>query len=102
MPNHVHGVVTLIDSYRGTACRAPIIEQFGKPTVGSIPTVIRSYKSAVKKWCNENGFKHFQWQRNYYEYIVRGEKDLDKIRDYIIFNSGKWGEDRNNPKNFSK
>jgi hypothetical protein len=56
MPNHLHGILLINDTLiRARHCRAPTIEQnhipktekFGKPVSGSIPTVIRSYKSAV-------------------------------------------------------
>ncbi len=33
------------------------------------------------------------WQRNYFERIVRNEKELDRIRQYIIDNPRKWAED---------
>ena len=51
MPNHIHGIIW--HTGRGTARRAPTIdptiEQFGKPVPGSIPTIVRSYKSADRK-----------------------------------------------------
>jgi len=105
MPNHVHGIITIIDNdqnCRGVQLNAPTEnEYFSKisPKKNTLGVIVRTFKGSVKKWCNENCFKHFQWQRNYYEYIIRGEKDLDRIRDYIVFNPGKWGEDRNNSKN---
>jgi len=57
MPNHMHGII-IIDAGRGTAGnrndlhgelsrRAPTYEQLQKPVKGSIPTMIRSHKSAV-------------------------------------------------------
>ncbi|MFZ0612076.1 MAG: hypothetical protein WAM73_07560 [Desulfobacterales bacterium] len=48
MPSHIHGIVVIANG-RGTACRAPTMEQFGRPVSGSIPTVIRSFKSAATK-----------------------------------------------------
>lgn len=36
------------------------------------------------------------WQRNYYEHIIRNEKDLNNIRDYIINNPIKWATDDEN------
>ncbi|MFH1822071.1 MAG: transposase [Patescibacteria group bacterium] len=39
------------------------------------------------------------WQRNYYEHIIRNEKSLHRIRQYIINNPRKWHEDIENPKN---
>ena len=87
---------------RGVQLNAPTgNEYFSKilPKKNTLGIIVRTFKGSVKKYCNENGFKHFQWQRNYYEYIIRGEENLDKVRDYIISNSGRWNEDRNHPKN---
>jgi len=39
------------------------------------------------------------WQRNYYDRIIRSEKELDKIKKYIFENPSKWELDRNNPEN---
>ena len=48
MPNHIHGILVITDKSRDTACRVPTFENFGKPTSASLPTIIRSYKSAVE------------------------------------------------------
>ncbi len=39
------------------------------------------------------------WQRNYYEHIIRDEKELNQIRHYILENPAKWFEDEDNPIN---
>lgn len=100
MPNHVHGIIVLMGG-RGTACRAPTNEQFGKPVPGSIPTVMRSFKSAATKHINE--LRHTAgvpvWQRNYYEHIIRDENSMARIREYIINNPLQWALDRDNPAN---
>jgi hypothetical protein len=66
---------------RGTAGRAPIGEQFGKPTIGTIPAIIRSLKSAVTKRIHElRGLPGISlWQRNFYEHIIRNEKSMHPI-----------------------
>ncbi len=33
------------------------------------------------------------WQRNYYEHIIRGDHELNKIREYIINNPYNWKDD---------
>jgi putative transposase len=38
------------------------------------------------------------WQRNYYEHIIRNEKELNNIRGYIINNPIKWATDDENPR----
>ena len=99
MPNHIHGII-VIDG-RGTARRAPTCERFGQPTVGSIPTIVRAFKSACTKRINDmrNARGTPVWQRNYYEHVIRNEDDLDRIRQYIADNPVCWAEDENNPDN---
>lgn len=120
MPNHFHGILMMDKSGRGTACRArneyddnmgykgtarraPTVEQFAKPVAGSLPTIIRSFKSAVTKAINTIRNTHGQpiWQRNYYEHIIRDENELHAIRQYISENPLKWDMDNENPTNKS-
>jgi putative transposase len=37
------------------------------------------------------------WQRNYYEHIIRNDKELQEIREYIRYNPLKWNQDEENP-----
>ncbi len=96
MPNHFHGILILGE---GTARRAPTIEKFGQPVAGSIPTIIRSFKSAVTKCINEirNTPGAPVWQRNYYEHIIRNEADYTGIVEYIAHNPQQWAEDSLHP-----
>lgn len=101
MPNHLHGILIIGDLLNhiqpnNTSKK----EQFGKPVVGSIPTVIRSFKSAVTKRINlmRRIPEPPVWQSNYYESIIRIETGLDKVRQYIINNPRQWEIDQENPK----
>jgi REP element-mobilizing transposase RayT len=40
------------------------------------------------------------WQRNYYERIIRNEREMNRIRHYIINNPSQWDNDVNNPNNY--
>jgi len=108
MPNHVHGIISIIVG----ACHAvPLrssstindstehFERFGKPVSGSIPTIVRSFKSVVTKDINE--LRHTIgasiWQRNYFEHVIRDEESLNRIRQYILDNPARWDFDRENP-----
>ncbi|MCY4073381.1 MAG: hypothetical protein OXG60_18985 [Chloroflexi bacterium] len=33
------------------------------------------------------------WQRNYFDHVVRNEKSLQAIREYILMNPARWSED---------
>ena len=98
MPDHIHGIIFVDHARRGTACRAPTTERFGKPVAGSIPTIVRSFKSAVTKRIHEiPGIEYIAvWQRNYYEHIIRNDADLNRVRQYIEFNPQQWPFDREN------
>jgi putative transposase len=99
MPNHMHGIVVLTNVGARHAVPLPNTEQFGKPVSGSLPTIIRSFKSATTKRINEmrRTLGAPIWQRNYYEHIVRNEQELACIREYIATNSLHWALDRENP-----
>ena len=99
MPNHMHGIIMINDNRRGTIYRAPTQEQFQKPVSGSIPTIIRTYKAAVTRRIGREHNATGIWQRNYYEHIVRDEKDLQNKTDYIEANPMLWDKDDNNPSN---
>ena len=61
------------------------------PKPGSLSTIIRSYKSAVKKWCTDQHLK-FNWHARYHDRIVRNMTELDEIRKYIIQNPEVWAK----------
>ncbi len=69
------------------------LQQRMKPK--SISSFIAGYKSVVTKKINQIHNTHGQpvWQRNYYEHIIRDDKDLNRIREYIVNNPTKWEED---------
>ena len=49
------------------------------------------------KGVNHNGWERFNkklWQRNYWEHIIRNEKEYQNIADYIIDNPNRWDSDK--------
>ncbi len=97
MPNHIHGLIKIHSSDDDVAAEhVQPRNAFQHITKGSIGSIIRQYKASVTRWCNQNEYNNFRWQRNYYERIVRNEKELNKIREYIISNPLKWRFDRDN------
>ncbi len=83
-----------------TMHRTNVVEQFGKPTSNTIPTIIRGYKSSITKQINILRNQPYVpiLQRNYYEHIIRNQNDLNQIREYIIHNPLNWDTDEENPK----
>jgi REP element-mobilizing transposase RayT len=97
MPNHLHGIITIHDNdSRGTIYRTITLEKFGKPVVGSIPTIIRTYKAAVSRLAKREFGWERVWQRNYHEHIIRNQLELGNIAKYINANPDHWDDDLEN------
>jgi len=90
MPNHLHGIIVITDGCRGGSRTAPTGVR--KP----IGRLVGAFKTVSTKRINEMrqtpGAK--LWQRNYWEHIVRDERELNRIREYIRNNPVRWGLDR--------
>lgn len=61
----------------------------------SISSFVSGYKSSVTKQINtlRNQPRVSVWQRNYHDHIIRDEKDLNRICEYIVNNPLKWQDD---------
>ena len=70
--------------------RLPKIPEFEKPVV--LGTIIGAYKSSTARLIN--GLRRTPggpvWQRNYYDRIIRSEKELGIIERYICENPMHW------------
>ena len=64
-------------------------------TVGAI---VRGFKIGVTKWMRQNTDVRDVWQRNYYEHVIRSERQLSRIRRYIEANPANWMLDHENPR----
>ncbi|MFH1857079.1 MAG: transposase [Candidatus Omnitrophota bacterium] len=91
MPNHIHGIAHIC---RGVLQYAPTNE-FKSPSQ-TIGAIVRGFKSTITKQINKirDTADVRLWQRNYYEHIIRDEKYLNSIREYIINNPAKWEYDK--------
>jgi REP element-mobilizing transposase RayT len=82
MPNHVHMIVEIYDE-EGSS-RTPT------PTNAKLPFLISTFKRFSNKQIG-----HSIWQRNYYEHVIRNEKEVYKIIEYIEYNPINWESDCN-------
>ena len=97
MPNHVHGIIIIHENGLFQPVGAQHAAPLRKPNVkpGSLGAIIRSFKSAVTRNIGQKNI----WQRNYYEHMIRNEKEWDKIHRYIESNPINWESDNENPLN---
>lgn len=120
MPNHIHIIIFILTPIGATRLGfsktnfiesslqkettksnegSPLLPRGPKPA--SLGTIISQFKSRVtKRLWNIKSLKNTPiWQRNYYEHIIRDEKDLQNKTDYIEANPMLWDEDDENPIN---
>ena len=103
MPNHIHGIIQIIDQSimpNGYINFSPRIQmrseqnQIADRTKMTIPKIVHGFKSSVTRMINENYEINFQWQKSYYDRIIRNERELFFIRRYILMNPQRWIRDR--------
>jgi putative transposase len=106
MPNHVHGVIIIVERDMVVGANPCVRPELGQ-TRGSAPTVGRIVQwfktmttNAYIRGVRQNGWEPFPgklWQRNYYERIIRNERELNAVRRYIRDNPARWANDMENP-----
>jgi REP element-mobilizing transposase RayT len=99
MPNHVHGIIMLIETNVGAGLRpAPTGSGMGIERHG-LSEIVRAFKSFSARRINElqrtPGTR--VWQRGYYERVVRNDEELNRIRRYIADNPARWSDDKYHP-----
>jgi putative transposase len=122
MPNHVHGIIILTEEdaphyVNSSRCRkVPVVgadpcvcpqsegEHMGSPLRVPLGQIIQWFKTLTTNryitGVKQLGWPPFPgslWQRNYYEHIVRNDRELRKIREYVRYNPLKWHCDIYNP-----
>ena len=105
MPNHMHGIIELLEGHVGRAnntnrparlivSERGLVNPLGARKRASLGEIIRAFKGATTHYIRTKLRPDFAWQEDYYEHIVRNDKDLDRIRKYIFDNPVRWESDR--------
>ena len=128
MPNHLHGILIIEDDVRKGGSRAaptratggsrtaptgtPIDPQVARAeSTRSIASkrkplggLIGAFKTVSGKRINALRGTPGQpfWQRDYYEHVIRNERELHAIREYIVNNPLQWALDSENPNNLGR
>lgn len=99
MPNHFHGILWLIDTGLGAPASSPVSLPQPQLVAGSLGAIVGNFKSVTTRRINQVRKTPGQpvWQRNYYEHIIRHDKELNAIRQYISDNPANWLQDTENP-----
>jgi putative transposase len=104
MPNHIHAIIVLEGAHQYTPGLPPAIDlgvTAANVKPGSLSAVVRSYKAGVVRSARQRGLE-FGWQAGFYDHILRCNRSVNAVRDYIEKNPSSWDEDRENPKNHGR
>ena len=126
MPNHVHAIVVidnhnsdkLINIGNGQALGLSLHNPSLHNQNISLSKIIRDFKSFSSREINKIIYRNqacrdkvcrdkakpcpilFKWQRSFHDHIIRNDKSLNKIREYIRNNPATWDNDENNVNNY--
>ena len=99
MPNHIHGIVLFGNPLLSVSDNVKINltddykNKFGSQK-RSLSTFINQLKGACTRKIIKKGNKSFTWQSNFYDRIIRNQKELLTIENYIRTNSQNWDKDQ--------
>ena len=99
MPNHLHFILWIISSDQVGVDydRNSNVEHHHGLRPESLGAIVRGFKSAVTREINlkRSTKKPPIWQKRFYDRIIRNERELDALRQYIQANPSNWKHDRN-------
>jgi putative transposase len=119
MPDHFHGIIVIHDkSVDEKPVGAGLVPAPSRATTRVAPTnaninpalgdIIAAFKSITTleyiRGVRGLGWAQFYgrlWQRNYFERVIRDEREWDRIRRYIQANPLNWARDRESPPDLS-
>ena len=87
MPHHIHAII-ILDNKTGSSRK-------------SLSTIIQRFKTFTTMNINKlvgEEYK-FRWQKSFYDRIIRNERELYQIRNYIRYNPLKWELEKDLPEN---
>jgi len=125
MPNHIHGIIIIHDARRGTVSvpinepnfdnissvhyndetvkqdvnmkRGEMTSPLRSPTLGQVIAYFKYQSTKEMNTLDGTGAITKFWQCNYYERIIRDDREMDNIWSYIESNPCAWDDDNENP-----
>ena len=112
MPNHIHAIIIINNptpnhntvEKHGDASQSHTNRRNNTEThrhaslrngkqdarIQNVSNIIRQFKSIKTQRIHRKISSAFSWQARFYEHIIRSQKSLDNIREYIVNNPLKW------------
>ena len=105
MPNHIHCIILIAGCNKAGGQPTGDQPMGGQPAGGqpaaptrTLSSFVNGFKSAVTTRINalRNTSGHPVWQRSFHDHIIRNERSLNAIREYIANNPLNWEQDIDN------
>ncbi|MBN1537473.1 MAG: hypothetical protein JW908_12120 [Anaerolineales bacterium] len=109
MPNHIHGIVWIVEANTVPPAGIDIVnplEQNHRNEEArhtpirmqkSLSSFVAGYKSSVTGRAKRELGIFIIWQRNFFDHIIRNEKEFHNIWRYIDNNPQQWQDDQLHP-----
>ena len=107
MPNHIHALIGIdtpvgngLDRSANTIDASSFDGGRVEPrpyTVHSLSTLVGAFKTTASKAIHLAGHDQFRWQKSFHDSIVRNDRSLARITQYIADNPAQWSTDSENP-----
>jgi REP element-mobilizing transposase RayT len=98
MPNHFHGIVIIHEEIAKIEEEKELAFPIGRRERRkmTLPLIVGYFKMNTAKQINQ--FRGTAgspvWQRNYYDRILRDDRDYEELSEYIFSNPQRWGIDK--------
>lgn len=87
MPNHLHVLIFINDANVVTGFKPVTTKAY------SLSEIIRGLKTFSSRRVHELNHWDFSWQRSFHDRVIRNDKELENIREYISNNPLNWNKD---------
>jgi putative transposase len=98
MPNHVHGIVEIVQELTCAQHAAPLHGVAVGPALlvgGSLSVIVRSFKAEVARRAHlELNWNDEIWLRNYFDRVIRDGREFSDASRYIAENPVRWQAQR--------
>ena len=97
MPNHIHALIGIDNPVGNGRDRSGPVAT-GPYRRESLSGLIGAFKTTSSKAIHLAGHGQFRWQKSFHDSIVRNDRSLARITQYIADNPAQWLTDSQNPK----
>ena len=103
MPNHIHGIIIIVGNADLRSLQQRCTQRQTDRSKMYLSKIVHGFKSSVtrmvrKRWGNHS----FDWQKSFYDHVIRNNEDLHRVRTYIQNNPLNWELDKNNRTNWNE